>query len=131
MSAFRWVARDPSALPLADDLADVLIHMVVGWEHEFGVDLAKHPEVVRVLARWRAETGRQDARPPLTGQLIIDEYAAHRILAGHPAGERCDDCRQILTKFPIWMAIRLQALGTDERNARQMAEQMFEEMIRG
>jgi hypothetical protein len=131
MNTFRWVTRDPSALPLADDLADVLTHMVVGWEHEFGVDLAKHPEVVRVLARWRAETGRQDPRPPLTGQLIIDEYAAHRILSCHEAREKCDECRRILTQFPIWMAGRLQAIGTDERNARQMAEQMFEEMIRG
>lgn len=40
---------------LVDDLADVLIHMVVGWEPEFGFDLAKHPDVVRVMARYRRE----------------------------------------------------------------------------
>jgi hypothetical protein len=41
--------------PLVEDLADVLAHMVVGWEHDFGFDLAKHPEVVRVMARYREE----------------------------------------------------------------------------
>jgi hypothetical protein len=39
--------------PLVDDLADVLSHMVVGWQNVIGHDLAQHPEVVRVLARYR------------------------------------------------------------------------------
>lgn len=47
-----------SEKPLVDDLADVLARMVVGWEVEFGVDLAKHPDVVRVMARYRAERMR-------------------------------------------------------------------------
>lgn len=41
--------------PLVEDLADVLTRMVVGWEPELGVDLAKHPDVVRVMARYRRE----------------------------------------------------------------------------
>lgn len=41
--------------PLVEDLADVLAHMVVGWEHDFGFDLAKHPDVVRVMTRYRRE----------------------------------------------------------------------------
>lgn len=41
--------------PLVEDLADVLSRMVVGWEFEYGFDLAKHPDVVRVMARYRRE----------------------------------------------------------------------------
>ncbi len=41
--------------PLVEDLADVLSRMVVGWEPELGVDLAEHPDVVRVMARYRRE----------------------------------------------------------------------------
>ena len=41
--------------PLVDDLADVLARMVVGWEDRLGVDLAQHPDVQRVMARYRAE----------------------------------------------------------------------------
>lgn len=40
-------------MPLVDDLADVLVHMVVGWEPTLGFDLAQHPEVRRVMARYR------------------------------------------------------------------------------
>lgn len=43
-----------SDLALVDDLADVLSRMVVGWEPTLGVDLAQHPDVVRVMARYRA-----------------------------------------------------------------------------
>jgi hypothetical protein len=39
---------------LVDDLANVLMHMVVGWEERLGVDLAQHPDVLRVMARYRA-----------------------------------------------------------------------------
>jgi len=38
---------------LADDLMDVLSHMVVGWENVIGHDLAQHPSVQRVAARYR------------------------------------------------------------------------------
>jgi hypothetical protein len=38
---------------LTDDLADVLSHMVVGWKPTLGVDLAEHPEVQRVMLRYR------------------------------------------------------------------------------
>jgi hypothetical protein len=44
-----------SEKPLVDDLADVLTRMVVGWEFEHGFDLAKHPDVVRVMARYREQ----------------------------------------------------------------------------
>jgi hypothetical protein len=43
---------------LADDIMDVLAHMVVGWEDRLGVDLAQHPEVLRVAARYREARGR-------------------------------------------------------------------------
>jgi hypothetical protein len=38
---------------LVDDLATVLVHMVVGWKDLIGHDLAEHPEVQRVMARYR------------------------------------------------------------------------------
>jgi hypothetical protein len=38
---------------LVDDLADVLSHMVIGWEPVIGHDLAQHPEVQRVMKRYR------------------------------------------------------------------------------
>lgn len=40
-------------MDLVDDLADVLSRMVVGWEHVIGCNLAEHPDVVRVMARYR------------------------------------------------------------------------------
>jgi predicted nuclease with TOPRIM domain len=43
---------------LADDLADVLSRMVVGWERIIGHDLAQHPDVQRVMARYREARGR-------------------------------------------------------------------------
>jgi len=43
---------------LADDLMDVLSHMVVGWENVIGHDLAQHPSVLRVAARYREARGR-------------------------------------------------------------------------
>jgi hypothetical protein len=43
---------------LADDLMDVLSHMVVGWENVIGHDLARHPSVLRVAARYREARGR-------------------------------------------------------------------------
>ncbi len=46
-------ARLERANALVHDLADVLARMVVGWEDIIGHDLAKHPEVVRVMARYR------------------------------------------------------------------------------
>lgn len=49
--------------PLVADLADVLSRMVVGWETDYGFDLAKHPDVVRVMARYRREhLGQMDER---------------------------------------------------------------------
>ena len=35
------------------DALAALSRMVVGWENIIGHDLAKHPEVVRVMARYR------------------------------------------------------------------------------
>jgi hypothetical protein len=43
--------RDEKAL--ADDLADVMSHIVVGWENVIGHDLSQHPDVQRVMARYR------------------------------------------------------------------------------
>lgn len=53
--ATQHVSRTDARMSLVDDLADVLSRMVVGWEHDFGVNLAKHPDVQRVMARYRAE----------------------------------------------------------------------------
>lgn len=46
--------NQPVDRPLVDDLADVLSHMVVGWMSIIGHDLSEHPDVVRVMARYRA-----------------------------------------------------------------------------
>ena len=43
---------------LGRDLADVLSRMVVGWEQQTGIDLAQHPDVQRVMARFREMMGR-------------------------------------------------------------------------
>lgn len=40
--------------PMVDDLADVLSRVVIGWEDRLGIDLAQYPDVVRVMARYRA-----------------------------------------------------------------------------
>lgn len=47
-------AQISEQMSLVDDLADVLAHVVVGWEPLLGCDLAQHPSVVRVMARYRA-----------------------------------------------------------------------------
>jgi hypothetical protein len=47
---------DPAEL--ADDLADVLSRFVVGWTPLLGHDLAQHPEVQRVMDRYREARGR-------------------------------------------------------------------------
>lgn len=41
--------------PLVEDLVDVLSRLVVGWEPVIGADLAQHPDVVRVMRRYRDE----------------------------------------------------------------------------
>lgn len=41
---------EPVDRPLVDDLAYVLASMVIGWQP----DLSQHPEVQRVMARYRA-----------------------------------------------------------------------------
>lgn len=46
--------NEPVERPLVDDLATVLSQTVVGWNP----DLSQAPEVRRVLARYRQETGR-------------------------------------------------------------------------
>jgi hypothetical protein len=62
--------------PLVEDLADVLVRMVVGWEYEFGFDLAKHPDVVRVMARYREEH--------VAGPGVTREEWAVRVDRPHP-----------------------------------------------
>lgn len=42
---------------LADELAGVLVHMVVGWEERTGVNLAEHPSVLAVMAKYRRMRG--------------------------------------------------------------------------
>jgi len=59
----NWVKHPPKPpkppsrlaqeMALADDLMDVLSRMVVGWENIIGHDLAQHPDVQRVAARYR------------------------------------------------------------------------------
>jgi hypothetical protein len=57
MSDLRPIGPNgPIDKPLVDDLADVLAGTVVGWEKIIGADLAQAPEVVRVMARYRAES---------------------------------------------------------------------------
>jgi hypothetical protein len=60
---------------LVDDLADVLAHMVVGWKNVIGVDLAEHPEVVRVMARYREAKAIHD-QLVITLQIKAEEVAA-------------------------------------------------------
>ena len=48
---------------LADDLADVLSRVVVGWEDRLGVDLAQYPDAV--LARYREARSYDWNRNPL------------------------------------------------------------------
>lgn len=43
---------------LADELADVLSRMVVGWEVHGLPNLAEHPDVVAVMTRYREARGR-------------------------------------------------------------------------
>jgi hypothetical protein len=57
-AAERTMAAYEAEKALADDLMDVLSRMVVGWENVIGHDLAQHPEVVRVAARYRKARGR-------------------------------------------------------------------------
>jgi hypothetical protein len=63
----RWLPSERTPKPpsklaqeraLADDLADVLSRMVVGWEPIIGHDLAQHPDVQRVMASYREARGR-------------------------------------------------------------------------
>ena len=58
-----WEGK-PVDRSLVDDLADVLVRMVVGWEsvlgNAAGINLAEHPDVVRVMARYR-ESKNADA----------------------------------------------------------------------
>jgi len=57
-AAERWLAAYEDEKALADDLADVLAHTVVGWEPIIGQDLSLAPEVSRVLRRYREARGR-------------------------------------------------------------------------
>lgn len=61
-------------MELTDDLADVLASMVVGWKPALGVDLAQHPQVVRVMARYRqAKVDRE--KLVITLQIKNEEIA--------------------------------------------------------
>lgn len=61
---------------LVDDLADVLSHMVVGWKDRLGVDLAEHPEVQRVMERYR------------TSKIPCEAVIFHG--PGHQSKTRCE-----------------------------------------
>lgn len=52
----NWTIDMSPDKSLADDLADVLAHTVVGWESIIGHDLAQAPEVQRVMKRFREAT---------------------------------------------------------------------------
>jgi hypothetical protein len=75
--------------PLVEDLADVLVRMVIGWEYEFGFDLAKHPDVVRVMARYReehlAQPGATRATERPLAEVATVDGELRRLRAGCPA----------------------------------------------
>jgi hypothetical protein len=54
---------EPIEIALIDDLATVLSRTVVGWESVIGIDLSRQPEVVRVMARYRAYKEHPDPEP--------------------------------------------------------------------
>lgn len=60
---------------LTDDLAYVLASVVVGWEDKLGVDLAQHPEVQRVMARYRQAKADQE-KLAITLQIKTEEVNA-------------------------------------------------------
>lgn len=47
---------EPQNTSLVDDLATVLATVVVGWAVDTGIDLSQHPDVQRVMARYREAT---------------------------------------------------------------------------
>jgi hypothetical protein len=58
---------------LVDDLARVLARTVTGWVDVIGVDLAEHPEVVRVMARYReSKAASTNSTTELTRQHLED-----------------------------------------------------------
>lgn len=74
-----WEDR-PIDRPLVDDLADVLSRMVVGWESVIGIDLARQPDVVRVMARYRAYKAEREEM--LAQTLIEHAETLHRLGEG-------------------------------------------------
>lgn len=73
-------------LSLEDDLALVLSRMVVGWEDRLGVDLAEHPEVQRVMERYRNRTILASPQSTLTREELLAD------LLSEPTAERTRDC---------------------------------------
>lgn len=54
----RMVADElEKEIAFADDAMWVLASMVVGWEEMIGVDLAQHPEVLRISATYKGRRG--------------------------------------------------------------------------
>lgn len=69
---------EPMDIQLVDDLADVLAKTVVGWKDLTGIDLADHPNVQRVLARYRAEKSRPTTALRIRGRQVVREELPKR-----------------------------------------------------
>lgn len=75
---------------LVDDLAEVLVRMTIGWEDVIGADLAQHPAVVRVMARYRQERDETHDVVVATRQMANAANAAIREVVLAALGEEDD-----------------------------------------
>ena len=74
----RAMAQLDTERALADDLAEVLSRMVVGWEPILGHDLAQHPDVQRVMARYREARGPVRKPDRKMSNEEVDQAAHYR-----------------------------------------------------
>lgn len=87
---------------LIDDLADVLARMVVGWKDQLGVDLAEHPEVHRVMARYRDEREEHQRTLELGARVKVDCAISGNAMFQYQAGEcvRVNPSEYVVTILP-------------------------------
>jgi len=89
-------------MTLVDDLADVLTHMVVGWKPIIGHDLVEHPEVQRVMERYR--TYKSEATYQ-RGFVSVDLPSLHQAA---PEPEDLLDCTfgyQVASDGRVWVCV--------------------------
>lgn len=86
--------------PLVDDLADVLSHFVVGWKPGLvwvTGDLGQHPEVQRVMARYReSKSALTDPGTPFVCRCECHSPSGYRLMPGQqspPIMRPCDKCK--------------------------------------